>query len=258
MLDTLTSYRLITKDLTKSLNRTASDPIVARELKYFKENIGKIKSIDDFIKNTRIFNFAMKAHGLEDMSYAKAFMRKALTEGIDDPKSFANRLNDDRYKDFVQAFNFKEFGEETTARDAVKKETVDKYLRQTLEANAGAEDQGVRLALYFERKASSIKGPFDILGDTALFEVVKTAFNLQGSLASGNIDAQAALLKKKINFESLKDPVAVQGIVKKFATMWDITNNSQSNPILTLFDSTSSRGIGIDALLSLQQIRSRG
>ena len=34
--------------------------------------------------NTRVFNYAMNAFGLGDMAYAKAFMRKVLTEGVDD------------------------------------------------------------------------------------------------------------------------------------------------------------------------------
>ena len=35
-----------------------------------------MKSIDDFMKDTRLYNYAMKAFGLDDMAYAKAFMRK--------------------------------------------------------------------------------------------------------------------------------------------------------------------------------------
>ena len=48
----------------------------------------------------------MKAHGLEDMTYAKAFMVKALKEGVADPDSFANKLTDKRYAEFVTSFNF--------------------------------------------------------------------------------------------------------------------------------------------------------
>ena len=56
-----------------------------RETKYYLENIAKVKTIEEFVKNDRLFSYAMKAHGLEDMAYAKAFMVKALKEGIADP-----------------------------------------------------------------------------------------------------------------------------------------------------------------------------
>ena len=46
------------------------------------------------LADDRLFKYAMKAHGLKDMDYAKAFMKKALVEGIDDTDSFANKLSD--------------------------------------------------------------------------------------------------------------------------------------------------------------------
>ena len=94
MFSTPIGYKLIASDLTAALKRTSEQPVVQRESEYFLETIRNIKSIDDFLANDRVFKYAMKAHGLQDMDYAKAFMRKALTEGIDNPESFANKLSD--------------------------------------------------------------------------------------------------------------------------------------------------------------------
>src|SRR5260221_14696157 len=98
----------------------------------------------------------MKASGMEDMTYAKAFMRKVLTEGTDDPKSFANTLTDPRYKTFAETFNFARSDATTTIFDRTRQGTVDGYVRQTLEEDAGQDNEGVRLALYFARNASRI------------------------------------------------------------------------------------------------------
>ncbi|MGO4707439.1 DUF1217 domain-containing protein [Microvirga sp. 2MCAF38] len=256
MLTTFTSYKLITKDLQKSLARTASDPIVARDTKYYRENIGKVKSIDGFLGDQRLYSYAMKAYGLEDMTYAKAFMRKVLTEGIDDKTSFANRLSDERYTALAGAFNFKRYGELTTSLEGAQQETVDNYMRQSLELTAGEEDQGVRLALYFQRKAADISGPFDILADPALLQVVQTTLGLpQG----GNVDAQAAMIKHRIDIESLKDPKEVERFLQRFATMWEAENNVSSAPVMTLFNSAdSSSGLDVDLLMSLQRIKFGG
>ncbi|TIR43652.1 MAG: DUF1217 domain-containing protein, partial [Mesorhizobium sp.] len=97
MLNTYTSYQLIAKDIPKAIDQVESQPVVKRDTDYYLANIGNVKSIDDFVNNTRLFNYAMKAYGLEDMAYAKAFMVKALKEGVSDSDSFANKLSDKRY-----------------------------------------------------------------------------------------------------------------------------------------------------------------
>jgi hypothetical protein len=114
VVNTYLSYQLIMKDIDRSLDRVENQPIVDRETKYYLENITKVKTIDEFVKNDRLFRFAMKAHGLEDMAYAKAFMVKALKEGIASPDSFANKLTDKRYAEFVKSFNFAAHGELAT------------------------------------------------------------------------------------------------------------------------------------------------
>ena len=97
MLNTYTSYLLIARDIPKAISQVETQPMVKRETDYYLANIGKVKSIDDFVNNDRLFKYAMKAFGLSDMDYAKAFMVKALKEGVTDPDSFANKLTDKRY-----------------------------------------------------------------------------------------------------------------------------------------------------------------
>jgi len=175
VLTTTASYRLLASDMTRSLERTAATPTVERDSVRYLDRIGTIKSIEDFLADDRVFSYAMKAFGLGDMVYAKAFMRKALEGGIDDKESFANSLADKRYRDFVETFNFARYGETATVFTRTQQGTVDKYVQQTLEESAGAQNQGVRLALYFQRKAASIDDVYDILADPALLKVVQTA-----------------------------------------------------------------------------------
>jgi hypothetical protein len=114
VLNTNTSFKLITRDIERSLDRVERDPAVKREAEYYLKNISKVKSVKDFLADDRLFRFAMKAHGLSNMTYAKAFMKKALEEGIDSSQSFANKLADTRYRDFVETFNFARHGETAT------------------------------------------------------------------------------------------------------------------------------------------------
>lgn len=427
MTSTLSSYTLIARDLPTALKRKAAEATVARETAYYEANIGKVTSVDGLLADRRLYAYAMKAYGLEDMTYATAFMRKVLTEGTADSTSFANRLADDRYVAFAKAFDFTKafgtagtgtdelslagvslpasaaqatgslslsgpydfsgtnevslaittkldartsqkgtitlnrqtllgyaadpakvtpselvaaingriaasgdaglggkveaaldakrrlvltttsfadlgadgalggFAEDAdriyagtgslrtirvepvalsdgtrtaldigfgtgTAQDVRTKSVVDAYLRQSLEEDAGAEDTGVRLALYFARKASGIDSVYDLLGDSALSQVANTLAGLPATSAAATSEAltrRAEIIAARIDIPSLKDPAKVEALVKRFAAIWDAQNSTQAAPVLALFTGSDS-GITADMLAGLQALRAGG
>lgn len=256
MISTYLSYQLISKDIGKSLDRVEQQPMVERETEYYLENITEVKSAKEFVADARLFNYAMKAHGLEDMAYAKAFILKALEGGTTDRDSFANKLNDKRYREFVATFDFEALGETATLMDRTRQGTVDKYLRQTLEGDAGKQNEGVRLALYFERKASSITNAYEVLSDRALTKVIYTALGLPSTFSAADIDRQAALIEDRIDFDDFKDPEALGKFINRFTTLYEIENptvNTQSL-VLSLF-TQPEYGISTDILLTMQKMR---
>ena len=113
-MDALTTFRLFAADPQRTQARISEQPQVAREIEYYSENISNIKTIDDFMNDQRVYDFVMHAYGLDDLSYAKAFMRKILEGGPDDPESLANQLTDPRYLALAEDFNFGQFGTTTT------------------------------------------------------------------------------------------------------------------------------------------------
>jgi hypothetical protein len=371
LLSTYVSYQLIMRDLPKALDRVENQPVVDRETKYYNENIGKVTSIDEFVKDDRLFRYAMKAHGLEDMAYAKAFMVKAMKEGIKDEDSFANKLSDKRYADFVATYNFAEngklatvyneaqhkitanyaiqatiagvdpedeyvkadtayylanitkvkspdqllanerlttyvlasyglnattetvsmlqqalaggiedpdsfantaedkrylaiakvfdferLGEKTTTQVKAQEVTVSKFMRQTLEEDAGDQNEGVRLALYFERKAPELTNFYEALADPALARVVRTALSLPDSFASADIDKQVKLFADKIDIEDFSDPEKLGEFLTRFTSLWEIQNPSApaQSSVAALY-SQPSFGISADTLFAIQALR---
>lgn len=372
MLDTFTSYSLIMRDLPKAMGRVEKEPVVDRETKYYLENIGKVATIDEFVKDDRLFRYAMKAHGLEDMTYAKAFMVKALKEGVSsqdsfankladrryaefvttynfaargadattyikaqddvtrnyalqaqiagidpngafvrgetahylanvgnvksidqllgnerlltyalaaygldsfeedrdnlrmlleggtrDPASPANKLEDKRYAAFVGAFDFEGLGETATSYSRAQQPSVDKYLRQTLEENAGRDNEGVRLALYFERKAPELSSFYQVLGDPALAKVVRTMLSLPESFASADIDKQVALFESKLNIEDFSDPEALGKLLTRFTSLWEVENptSPQFSAASILFSQPVEYGVSTDILFAIQTMK---
>lgn len=270
MISTYLNYQIITRDIGKSIDRVAKEPMVERETAYYMAKIGDIKSVDDFMADHRIYSYAMKAHGLEEMGYAKAFMRKVLEGG---PEGFAGDLADSKYKAFATTFNFKAFGEATTSFDRAQKGTVDKYMRQTLEEVAGTDDTGVRLALYFNRTMPAIAASYSnaseekatrqlaysILGDEALYKVVRTAFGLPDELAGSDVDRQAEMLSSRIKVEDFTDPEKFEKFMQRFTALWDVANDpvGLTNSSLVL-SSSSGFDISPDLMLEINNLKRGG
>jgi hypothetical protein len=259
VLTTSASYRVITANMTRSLQAAADKPQVARESAYYLENIEKAKSIDDFLGNDRLYRYAMKAFGLEAMTYAKAFMRKVLTEGVADSDSFANQLPDKRFRELADTFNFAQFGTTTTIFDSTRQGTVDRYVRQTLEEDAGSQDQGVQLALYFERRAKSLTTPLAVLADAALLKVVQTALDLPASMSVLDLDRQVELISSRLDVEDFKEPEKLADFLERFTQLWEISNPSGTAAAPTLqVGQPLEAGIGGDVLASLQNLKLGG
>jgi uncharacterized protein DUF1217 len=257
---TYTNYQLITRDIDRSIERISQQPQVQRETEYYLSRIGDIKSIDDFMSDDRIYNYAMKAFGLEDMSYAKAFMRKVLTEGVDDDNAFANQLSDSKYKALAETFNFDRYGETATVFTRAQQGTVDRYHRQSLEEEAGTDDTGVRLALFFERNAGDITSAYSILADEALYQVVRTVLGLSDAFAAGNIDKQADYLKDKLDFADFSDPEKLDEFLQRFTIMWDLDNNTSTEfgAANLLLSSSSGFDISPDLMLTINNLKLGG
>lgn len=259
MLSTAASYRLLTQNIDKSLARVRAAPDVQRETDYYLATIGKVKTIEDFLANDRVFAYAMKAFGLKDMIYAKAFVKKVLTDGIDSANSFTNQLTDPRFKELATAFNFKSLGTTTTIFERTQKGVVDKYLQVQLEEQAGSSNEGVRLALYFRRKAPDITSAYSILGDSALYKVAQVALGLTASSNANSLDMQAEIIKDKIDLENLDDPAVLNKFLTRFTTLWEVKNGTAAAtaPALSIIQGVQSL-TSMETLTKIQSLRFKG
>lgn len=259
MVTTNTAYAAIARNMERSLGTIAARQEVRREADYYLTNIRKVRGIDDFLKDDRLFNFAMTAHGLRDMIYAKAFMRKVLTDGIDGSRSFSLMLADSRFKDFAEVFNFARYGAAATAFDRAQQVTVDRFVRMRLEEEVGKTDEGVRLALYFQRRAGEVDSVYGLLGDPALYKVVQTALGLPAALSGQDIDRQATLVASRVDVGSLRSEDGRNKIIGRFTARWQAQTETavgaipQFGPVTPL-----ALGVGNATLLTLQTLKRGG
>ena len=261
MLSTTASYLAVSSNLTRMQAATAADPQVKNDTAYFLANIGKVTSISDFVNNYRLFTYAMKAFGLEDMDYAKGLMTKVLQGGVTSSTALANTLNNSAYKAFATAFDFVGQGTTVTKTAAATTAVVSKYVEQSLEDKQGTSNEGVQLALYFTRNASSVTNIYGLLADKNMLKVVETAFGLPSS-TTADVDSLAATLQKSVSVADLQDPTKVQKIAERFTAMWDLAGNNSSSDVSNISQifaaSSSSTGVSADLLLSLQGLKLGG
>ena len=194
------------------------------------------------------------------MAYAKAFIRKVLEGGVEDKNSFANKLSDPRYRELAKVFDFQSYGSTTTSLQQTRQGTVDRYVRQVFEEQQGNQNENVRLALYFERKASSLTNAFEILADPALLKVVQTALGIPSSTSMMPIDKQAAMISKRLDFDSLKSPEGVKKFLLRFTALADIgtAQSAGSGALSILVGPPASAGMSTDVLFSIQNLRLGG
>lgn len=169
------SYTFYTKDINQTLSRKAADPVISRELQYYRDTIGSITTIDEFLANDRVFAYAMKAYGLEDMTYAKAFIRKVLESDLTDTGSFANLLTDTRYKTLAAAYDF---GNTKTSEIVQTPTQIDNLIGTYEQTIADNDSQLKAETAYFTAVAQTFTNVDDLFKNTRARDYVFTTFGI--------------------------------------------------------------------------------
>ena len=244
---TLSSYLTISKDFAKWQSLTAQKPDYKAQTDYFRANIGKAQTASDFVNDPRLFNYAMTAFGLGDMTYAKGLISKVLKQGVASSGALANTLNNPKIQAFARAFDFAGKGAAATASASLVDGVVSKYAETALESDRGQQNPGVQLALYFAQNAPKVSSFYGILADKQLLHVVQVALGLSPMTSLEPIDTQVKLMSAKLNVADFSNPKKLQGFIARFAAMYDSANAGAAQ------GSASSDGIvAIDPALMLQ------
>ena len=183
MQSTYAGYQFYARNPTASLQRIASKPEVARETAYYRAHIGKVKTVDDLIKDKRLYAYALKTYGLEDAIPNRAFIRKVLTSDLTQPKSFANALTDPRYRALAAAFGFTTSGQLPTtavAQDAGEEdETLGLYSSRNLVGTTQQAD-----ITYYQSHIGNVHSITDLTSDSRLYRIALQAYGLDPTTTS--------------------------------------------------------------------------
>lgn len=144
----------------------------------------------------------MKAYGLEDMTYGKAFMRKVLESDLSDSSSFANSLTDKRYLQFAEAFNFE--GDKKTAQNTAQANSVtDAY-----KASFTAEETSIKTEnTYYAAQIGKVTDLDSLVNNTRLRTYMLDSVGLDSAYTSKSY-------LKQVLTSDLSDPNSVANQAK--------------------------------------------
>lgn len=263
----LTGWNFLQATVDRQEEIHAQSPEIARDTAYFEENIGNIKTLDDFMGDRRILKVALNAFGLGDEINKGAYVRKILEEGTEDSSSFANRLGNSDYLALAETFNFTDGDLSLSA--GVIEDISTNYKRQDFELEIGEVDDTMRLALNFERKIGDYVGQgsteaggwFSLMGSLPMREVLDTAFNLPSSFSSLDIDKQQEIYSDKMNvkygdksIEAFSDPEVVDDLIQNYLLRTSLdagpSGYSAASTALSILGGGGS-GVGTSGLFNL-------
>lgn len=218
---------------------------VKNDVEYFKENIGKVASAEELMKDYRLLKVSLGAFGLDEDIGNKFFIRKVLEEGTGADDAFANKLSDKRYKAMSQAFGF-DLSPPNTRMSTFGDKITSAYQQRQFEVAVGEQDQNLRLAMSFERELESIVTDaknensmwFTIMATQPVRKVFESALNLPIAVGTLDIDRQLEIFKEKsaayFGTSSPKDflqPEKQEELTRRFLVQADISGgHSMTSP----------------------------
>ncbi|KZK90570.1 hypothetical protein PsAD46_02191 [Pseudovibrio sp. Ad46] len=210
--------------------------------------------------------------GLTIQLLADPALYKVVTIAYDIPEEIINGPKEERVEWFDENLDLDELKKPAELKDAVEKfkdgleaqrvestkNIIEKYIQVNFEEDEGEQNEGVRLALNFQRTAKDITDAYEILGSPALYQVVRTVLGMPQEMVGTNIDNQAAVINEKFDVKKFKNPAEVDKFVKKFVILYDAQNGIGTAPSVQLFASNPGVGIPENVLTAVNALKFGG
>lgn len=226
-----TGWRFLERTLDKQQLAFNESAPVKRATDYFREKIGTIQTAEDLMKDRRLLTVALGAFGLDEDINNTFFIQKILQDGTIADDALANRLTDQRYREFSRAFGFGEQELPRTALATFADTLIDRYEARQFERAVGEQDNNLRIALNLSTALDDITTQnqsdnarwFGILGNPPVRQVFEGALGLPSSIARIDVDQQLETFKRRAastfgtdNVADLMDPEAQEKLIRLF------------------------------------------
>ncbi len=225
----LASFKTLVKSRNTQLDAFAKQAKMLKDVEYFKSKIGKIENPEQLVKDRRLLTFVTSAFGLDGEEKYGGKIRRILESDLKDEKSFANRQIDPRFKQFAEAFKFKEFGNFYLKQSFFVNDVVNRYVRNEFEKSLADKNPALREAAYFLRTIGGVTDTFQILGDKVLRAIVTTALGLPPEIVNQSVEKQKALIDAKLDIKKFGKGTSASGSTSGTKSALDVAREEQNS-----------------------------
>ena len=257
----MTGWIFLQSTYDRQFEQFQKDPVLQSDNEYFMENIGDVKTAEDLVSDYRLLSVALNAFGLAGEIDSKAMIQKVLEDGSEADDSLANKLGDDRWIDFTDAFAFGPGLTPVTGLDYKMQEVVDASIVQSFEDAVGNTDSSMQVSLYAERELVdlvtyddegeelSVLGQwYNIIGQPQLQSMFQVALGLPQDITGLDIDQQVEIFREAANkrfgtddLTTFSDPEKMDELVNTYLAMTELAAyqgaSSSASLALTLLQS---------------------
>ncbi|PHR88510.1 MAG: flagellar protein [Blastopirellula sp.] len=227
----LAGWRFIERTYDAQFGAFGKSAALERETEYFKQNIGSIKSASDLVSDRRLLSVALGAFGLKDDLNNRYFIQKILEDGTLADSALANRLADERYGKFSQAFGFGPGETLKTGNVAGMSTVLENHKTQEFEIAVGETDETMRIALYTQHSLVELANSessddalwFRVMGTLPLRSLFETALGLPQAFGQIDIDRQLGIFKASLekftgddSIQQFRDPESLERITNLY------------------------------------------
>ncbi|MFM8800521.1 MAG: DUF1217 domain-containing protein [Tagaea sp.] len=227
-LPAVVAWQQLEKTGSQQRERWGKQPSVQREIEYAEKFAAKVKNPEEMINDRRFMSFVLSAFGLESEVDKKGLLRKVLMSDLTDVNSYANRMNDARFKELAQRLDLKGSGVDLVKSEATLTSLTLRYKKNEFDKAQGQATPGMREAIYFKENAARMKSPWDVLGDRTMREVVFKVYDLPREVAIQSVESQGAALTRKVDIAKFQDKRWVEKTIQSYLSKID-QEQSESN-----------------------------
>ncbi|MEL6979529.1 MAG: DUF1217 domain-containing protein [Pseudomonadota bacterium] len=173
------------------------------DIDYLRRNWGSVDQSLDILVDPRLTDIVLSAFNIENDTFGAAFVTRMLIDDPSDPNSFVQRINDPRWTEFADLFAPR--NRSNVGVSEFQQSVVDDYHEALLRIQVGAQNESLRVALYFEDAIGDVAAMEDvetlgwatIMGDEQLRVVTDALFNLPPEFVQLDIDAQIEVYRRR-------------------------------------------------------------
>ncbi len=199
-------WRFLQRTYEAQLHSHTASAVNARDKTYFLENIGKVQTAGDLVSDRRLLQVALGAFGLEDDLNNTFFIQKVLSDGTRADDALANRLADNRYRAFSDAFGLGPGDVRKTGLVTNMEKIAEDSLISRFEISVGQSDEAMRIALYAQHALPEIAGQsgsgnrkwYDLMAKPPLRKMMEMALGLPSAFGQLDLDQQLTQFKSRL------------------------------------------------------------